>query len=640
VAHIRRKQPSVPPSGTAIFLLLAVNLLAAGLWAYATGFHGPFVFDDIPGVVENPSLDALWPPSRWVGAPPGSTPSGRPVLNFTLALNHAWGGLDVTGYHALSVVVHLLAGLALFGVVRRTLLSDRLSASFEAVASPLAFGVALLWIAHPLNTEAVTYVVQRGESLAGLFLLLTLYCSIRGWTWAAVAACALGMGSKETMIVAPALVVLWDRVFRDEGARRWRYYGALAATVVVVLLPMLSETQGRTAVSRLLGYTRKAPGDTWTAWSYLWTQAGVIVHYLALAFRPWPLVFDYYDWPAAHSPADVLPQALLLIALCGLTVYALVKKHPLGFAGAWLFLTLGPTSSLLPIPTEIAAEHRMYVPLAAVVAVVVIGLFVVARRLAGGSRAARRLATPFMFASIVLFVGLAALTRARNREYLTAVTLWADTVEKRPSNARARISLGAELMKVNRYADAESQMRATLPLEMDPASRAQTYLQLGSAVAAQRRADEGIPYLERAVAMDPSNKTADLILAQAYADAGKDALAIRQFQRALERRPEMPVLLTRSAWVLATSRDPAVRDGARAVELAEHALRVTKGQDPVVYETLAAAYAEAGRRNDAVAAVDAAIAISRATGDAQTAALYQQQRTFYAGGGKVADSPR
>ena len=437
----RRKPASVPPSGTAILLLLAVNLLAAGLWAYANSFHGPFVFDDIPGIVENPSLDALWPPARWIGAPPGSTPSGRPVLNFSLALNHALGGLDVTGYHVLNVAVHLAAGLALFGVVRRTLLSDRLRASFERVASPLAFAVALIWIAHPLNTEAVTYVVQRGESLAGLFLLLTLYCAIRGWTWAAVAACALGMGSKETMVVAPLLVVLWDHVFRDEGARRWRFYGALAATLVVMLLPMLSETQGRTAVSRLLGYTAKAPGDAWTPWSYLWTQAGVIAHYLALAFRPWPLVFDYYDWPPRTRRPTSCRRRCCWSPLFALTVAAVVRRQPLGFAGAWFFLTLAPTSSLLPIPTEIAAEHRMYVPLAAVVAVVVIGLC--ASCAAGAARRAAAGVSPRHSCSrrSSLFVGLAALTRARNRDYATAVALWGDTVAKRPANARARISL-------------------------------------------------------------------------------------------------------------------------------------------------------------------------------------------------------
>ena len=228
-------------------------------------------------------------------------------------------------------------------------------------------------------------------------------------------------------------------MFRAEGARRWRLYGALAATLVVMLLPMLSETQGRTVVSRLLGYTARAAGDTWTPWSYLWTQAGVITHYLALAFKPWPLVFDYYDWPRAHSPVDVLPQALFLSALFGGTVVAIVKRHPFGFAGAWFFLTLAPTSSLLPIPTEIAAEHRMYAPLAALVAIAIVTVFVVLRfYLARESpeRRVPRLANEIMFGTMLLVLGLASLTRARTLDYASDEALWRDTVVKRPANAR------------------------------------------------------------------------------------------------------------------------------------------------------------------------------------------------------------
>ena len=623
--------------------VLAVGLVAAGLWAYANSFGGVFVFDDIPGIVNNPSIRSLWPPSQWFAAPPGSTPSGRPVLNFTLAVNYAIGGLDVFGYHVLSLAIHLAAGLALFGVVRRTLLSERMRERFGQVATPLAFAAALTWTVHPLNTESVTYVVQRGESLAGLFLLLTLYCAIRGWGAAAVAACALGMGSKETMLVAPAVVLLWDYVFRAAGAHRWRLYGALVVTLFVMLVPMLSETQGRTVVSRLLGYTPKAAGDTWTAWSYLWTQAGAITHYLALAFRPWPLVFDYYDWPRAHSPLDVLPQAVLISGLFALTVFGVIKRHPLGFAGAWFFLTLGPTSSVLPIPTEIVAEHRMYAPLAAIVAAAMVMLFVVLRayvRRGPGDRKAPRLANEILVGLVLVFVFLFSLTRARNLDYASDEALWQDTVQKRPGNARARINYGIDLMKSMRYADAEEQMRAALPLEMDPATQAQAYLQLGSALAAQRRFDEGIASIERAVAIDPAIKEADTILGQAYADQGKDGPAVRHVLRALERQPEERVLLTRAGWLLATSRDPAVRDGARAAALAERAVQVSSGQDPVAFETAAAAYAELGRPADAVAAMDRALALTRARGDAQTTTLYEQQRAFYAAGGRVAAANR
>ena len=209
----QRSATSSPPEPPELAWLLGAVLLTAGFVAYANAFAGPFVFDDVTGIATNPSLQSLWPP-RWLAAAPGSPTAGRLVLNFTFAVNYALGGLDVRGYHAVNVAIHLLAGAALFGVVRRTLLSERMRERYGRAATTIAFAVALVWIVHPLNTEAVTYIVQRGESLAMLWLLVTLYCAIRGWLVMAALACALGMGTKETAIVTPAIVVIWDYVFR------------------------------------------------------------------------------------------------------------------------------------------------------------------------------------------------------------------------------------------------------------------------------------------------------------------------------------------------------------------------------------------------------------------------------------------
>jgi tetratricopeptide (TPR) repeat protein len=498
----RRPAPSERPV-TALVPLLAVTLVIAGVLAYSNSFGGPFVLDDFPGITHNPSIRSLWPP-HWLSAPPRSGTSGRPFLNFTLAFNYAFGGLNVSGYHALNLLIHLANGLALFGVVRRTLTSDRLRAQFGDVSAPLAFAVALVWSVHPLTTGAVTYIIQRGESLASLFLLLTLYYAIRGRTWGAAIACALGMATKETMILTPALVVLWDRLFREDGATRRRLYGALAATLIVLFVPMLSETQGRITMLRALGYIGKVQGDSWTSWSYLWTQAGVITHYLVLVFRPWPLAFDYYDWPQARSPFDVLPQALLIATLFALTVVAVVRKWPAGFAGAVFFLVLAPTSSLLPLPMEVAAEHRMYLPLAAVIALTLIGL--------GALGPAPRLRIAAAILLMVVFIGAASVTRVRNMDYSSAAALWGDAVHKRPGNARARIYYGLELVASNQYAADEALMRGALPLTMDRSMRGAVYLQLGSTVAAQGRLDEAVGYLERARELDPKLHTADVML--------------------------------------------------------------------------------------------------------------------------------
>ncbi|HZP59876.1 MAG TPA: hypothetical protein VFB27_06085, partial [Opitutaceae bacterium] len=149
-------------------------LVLAGLATYLNSFAGPFIFDDELWITKNPSIRQLWPIGSVLWPPSGAIYCGRPVLNLSLAVNYAWGGTGVGGYHAFNLAVHLVAGLALFGIVHRTLLLSR-NEIWRAQAARLAFFAALLWLVHPLQTESVTYVIQRAEALMGMFYLLTLY---------------------------------------------------------------------------------------------------------------------------------------------------------------------------------------------------------------------------------------------------------------------------------------------------------------------------------------------------------------------------------------------------------------------------------------------------------------------------------
>ena len=167
-----------PDSRRAGIFVAAAVLTAAALVAWANSFRGPFIFDDLPAIVENATIRTLALPTALAPPRSGQPAGGRPLVNFSFALNWAVGGPDVRGYHVLNLAIHVLAALALFGVVRRTLRSRPLAARFAAYATPLAFAAAVLWVLHPLQTESVTYVAQRAESLAGLCLLLTLYASI------------------------------------------------------------------------------------------------------------------------------------------------------------------------------------------------------------------------------------------------------------------------------------------------------------------------------------------------------------------------------------------------------------------------------------------------------------------------------
>lgn len=636
--------------------------MAAGTWAYSTSFRGIFVWDDDRAIVENEDLRALWPP-RWFSLPPDLSLSGRPVASLTFALNHALapaGVADVMkpadpgapadaaarfyrnlrGYHAFNLAIHLLAGLALFGVVRRTLVSEPLSARFASSAGVLALVVALAWLVHPLHTQAVTYIVQRLESLMGLFYLLTLYCAIRAgeggprakwWAGGSIASCALGMGTKEVMVSAPIIVWVWDEIFRPGSRmRRWPLYAGLAATwAVLAWLVALESRPGSVGL-----------GLGWSSWEYLRTQAAVVAHYLRLAVVPAPLVFDY-AWPKAPSLAAVAPQAALLAALAALTAVALWRRRPAGFAGAWFFVILAPTSSVLPIPTEVAAEHRMYLPLAAVVATIVLGAF-------SGGRAlvSRRPALgPLLHAAAVVgasaaLVLLGSLTHDRNRVYWSKEALFFDTVSKRPENARARVAYGLELLAATRYAEAEEQLKVATGLDAGPNTMAHAHMYLGSSIAAQGRPHEGIPHLVRALELDPSLSDAAALLGEATSSLGRTEEAAKYFTAAVEATPDNPVLLRRVAWYLATVTDDNVRDGARAVEYAERACRLTEGRDPMSLESLAAAYAEQGSFEAAARVLRQAIDIARARGEAAFVPVLEEELAVVQAGQKLRVAPR
>lgn len=638
--------------------------------AYADSFAGVFVMDDKYAVLDNPHIKTLWPLTQAMSAPAENPVSGRPVASLTLAINYALapeevrdvmlpGGpaappgtherflRNVWGYHFLNFGLHVLAGLALFGVVRRTLLTEPLRSRFAGSSTALAFAVALLWLVHPLTTDAVTYIAQRTEVLMGLFFLLTLYSAIRAgapglvpsirrwWIAAAIAACALGMGSKQTMVSAPLMVWLWDWMFRGEdraaenagfNGRRWTLYAGLAATWIILAALVAHERWPHS-----IGMNREG----WTPWTYLLTQTGVLVHYLRLVFVPWPLALDYDGWPMARSVLDVAPDAAFITLLFAATVFGTVRRRSWAYVGAWCFATLGPSSSLLPLPTEIAAERRMYLPLAALVALAVLVVFVVWQRVSPRLFAAssRPLVGKVVAGVLVGATALAlgGLTQARNRDYWSDERIWADTVEKRPENPRARLNYGVDLSMANRNAEAEQQLREAVRLEETSAA---AHGNLGAVLCRLGRLDEGIAHLEGALALDPEFTDAYPNLGEAYAAQGRRAQAAKYFALAVEVSPDNPFLLDRLGWLLATSPEDEVRNAARAVEVSERAVRLTARQDLMSLDTLAAAYAEAGRFADAVAIAREGLDLARRQGNQGGAAEIARREAMYRAGRK------
>lgn len=519
-------------------ILVAVVLALAALVAYRNTFSAPFVFDDADSITENASLRHLWPLTSVLDpAAGGATVSGRPFVNLTLAVNHAISGEAVWSYHALNLLIHILAAWTLFGVVRRTFLRPRLRERFGRDALPLAAAAAGIWILHPLATAAVTYTSQRAESLAGLFSLLTLYGfirsldaempqSARAWRVASWVACLLGMASKEVAAAAPLLVLAYDVTLGGESRAhglpevwklRWRMYLGLASTWFLLAV-LIASTRGRGGT---VGFSAGLSPVV-----YLQTQCYALVHYLRLSVWPSPLVFDYGLRVVRHFGA-VWPQALLLTALAGGTAAALWRRSPLGLPGALFFLILAPSSSFVPINSETMAEHRMYLPLAAVSI-----LAVTAAYLAFG----RRSLWVWLFPACAL--GWA--THSRNATYGSAVKLWQDTVAKVPDNARARYNLGILYSQEGRYAVAVVEDEAALRRNdgwAAPQDVPAIENKLGYDLLQMGRAAEAVPHLEASLRLRPTSPAAHLNLARAYVRLGRNAEALAQYAQALRLSP-------------------------------------------------------------------------------------------------------
>jgi tetratricopeptide (TPR) repeat protein len=524
------------------------------------------------------------------------------MVNLSLAVNYAVGGLNVRSYHVFNLTIHVLAGLTLFGLMRRTLAGpvgaqacctagvgrslatdDRPHAGFlQSDATLLAFTIALLWTLHPLQTESVVSAVQRTESLMALFYLLTLYLFVRGaesakpWSWfiAAVTACLAGMASKEVMVSAPLMVLLYDRTFvtgsfREAWRRHRRLYLGLACTwgLLGVLVVISGGQRGGT-----VGF-----GLGTSSWDYVLTQCRAITLYLKLSLWPHPLVADY-GTALVKNPTDVLPQALLLVLLVTGTILALRRQPALGLAGAWFFAILAPSSSILPLTSQTMAEHRMYLPLTAVVAAAVIGGY-----LAAGIRST--------VALLVLAAGLGGLTVSRNEVYRSDQSFWTDVVARRPNNPRAHYNLGILLERASRLTEATEQYEAALRLKPD---YAEAHNNFGSLLYKTGRLAEAIAHYQQALDINLTFAEAYYNLGLALFNSHRAPEAVDQFEQALQLKPDYTSARTNLGIAfIKTGRVEA------AITQFEQVLGVTP-EDAEAHFNLANALAQAGRLPEAV----------------------------------------
>lgn len=601
-------QAPIRPRAVILPKLACAALLLIGAVTYANSLNGVFLLDDFGAIVGNPDIkdtEAIWhaliPPDRALDQ---SARWRGPVIALTLAVNYRVGGLNPRGYHVVNVAFHLLAAITLFGVVRRTLLYGRRKERQGPDATSQAFACALLWMVHPLLTDSVTYVIQRTSVIAGFFYLLTIYCCVRSfesgsrgkWSVAAVIACVAGMLSKEVMATAPVVVLLLDRAFFADSFRRilrerWRLYAGLAASwAALAWLMTASPHPGVIGFDLVVG-----PVD------YAMSQCVMVVRYLKLAFLPIGLLFDY--GPARSLPmADVLPAALVIMGLVGIMAASVRRRFRIAFCIAVFFIVLSPTSSFVPIVTEVGAERRMYLPLAAVVVLVVVGGHQLLGRLADRlvmSSLARRWTARGLVAIVATALGI--LTIARNRDYRSPQVMWRNALAKHPDNPRAHASLGLIFSMEGRNEEAVACFRRALALD---GSYRQAQANLGKALDKLGRHEEAVQEYRRALALSPDDLRVRHSLGVALTALGRRHEAIETFREVLRRNPKHLDAQLNLAYTLRQSgRESEAVDAYRAA--------VSVAPDSIAARLkLGIGLANLGRRDEAIAELRAALRIN------------------------------
>ncbi len=461
-----RKREALRRKAIPFLVLATLSLLV--LVIYVPAFDAPFIFDSRSHIENNEKIKDLWTGNWFSGT--------RWLATFSFALDQAVHGGKVWGFHLTNATIHISSAFVLFGLVYTVCGEANRLKSLSEQKFPIAFFSSLIWFAHPLQTQSVIYTVQRMESLMGLFALISLYGFVKSlhgertvfWLLVSVAACYLSGFCKEVAICIPFLIFTFDFVFSADFKtassangrqhlaammkRRWFYYGCLLGVFLLFASPLnnyinyllsppdanakitLSATAprnerievgssvevGQEPFSAVIDIAGMTPLD------YARNQPAVILHYIKLCFVPANQCLDY-AWPIRSIKETAVSIAIVMVLLA-LAIILAWRRHPLGFFLVSFFVVLAPTSSFLPI-LDLCYEHRMYLPLAAIVVPSVALLF----------QASTTFKSGIGLASSICGVALLVLvfqSHQRCQVYRSRVSIWGDVVQQAPHNPR------------------------------------------------------------------------------------------------------------------------------------------------------------------------------------------------------------
>lgn len=516
----QNSQTPVDQCKTGYNRILRVNLpvmagiVLLGIILYSHTLHVPWYMDDINNILDNQSVHSLG------NATQALFTSARGFVNLTFAVNYALGGDNVVGFHVVNIAIHLLTSCVAFLLLKRAFRQNVL----------LAVGGAMIFLAHPLQTQAVTYIVQRATSLAALLFFLAIYLYTRAretaevkrerqWLFytGALVCGALAVFIKQNTAILPVAILLFDRYFlSDEHRLQWKkmLYSLTPFALVPawsalhnLLLPIFTTGEVLATLGRMPNLVHL---KHLSPLNYLFTEFSVIWLYLRLLVFPQGQALDY-DYPIVAT-LFTWPTLIALIGIILLLVVATIArdKFPrLSFGILWFFLTLAVESTIIPL--DPVFEHRLYIPMFA------FGLMIMACCAKLPSRLGLRVVS-----AIILI--LAVLTWQRNNLWNDPVAFYQQNLEVAPRNERVHLHLGNALMDIGRMADAQRSYENGLKINPDYTL---LYLAFSKSYALSNDYQRAVSLLKKALEIDPGND-------DIYVNLGGTYIIMKQFDRAID----------------------------------------------------------------------------------------------------------
>jgi len=548
-----------------IFLLFII----LGFGIYSNTLEVPFLFDDIIRIPDNPDVRMTKITFNKIrNAAFGEySASNRPIGNITFALNYYFHQYNLTGYHVVNIIIHILNSIFLYLFIKTTLsISTQYSANALAIESHspsfIAFCAALIWLANPIHTQSVTYVVQRLNSMAAMFYILSFLLYVKGrvrqrrcatlnpqsktncspknrkigksfrllaftfYFSGAVVAWMLALGSKQNAAMLPFFIFLYEWYSFQNLDWYWFKRHFKYVFVVVILFCLIGLIYMGFNPLKKIASSPSYARNNFTFIERVLTQPRVVVYYLSLLFFPHPSRLNLdYDFRLSHSlidPVTTLFSILAIIGIIGLAVYIARKERLLSFCILWFFGNLVIESSVIPL--AIIYEHRTYLPSMLVsLLIVVLGYRYIKPKWIG---------VAIMCAVIGLF---SFWTYHRNNVWGNDVTFWRDCVNKSPQKARPHSNLGLALANQGKRTEAIEQYSEALRISPN---YFQPHIYMGDVLREEGRMEKAIHHYSEALRINPYLPKAHNKLGLSLASQGKMDEAIKHYSKALEVDPD------------------------------------------------------------------------------------------------------